>query len=84
MMSDGFTYDPQDCTNVFLQWKGTDACFDFRCDCGAVAHFDGYFAYYVKCGGCGQIYQMPFKLYPKKVEDANGAEPIDLISEVEE
>lgn len=53
---------------VFIQWKGTDACFDFNCDCGAHHHFDGYFAYYVKCGSCGTVWQMPIHLYPIKAD----------------
>ena len=36
-----------------LQWKGTDACIDLRCSCGARGHVDGDFLYYVRCVGCG-------------------------------
>ena len=52
---------------VFLQWKGTDACFDFHCKCGAHCHFDGSFAYYVKCPHCLKHYEMPYYLYPREV-----------------
>lgn len=55
--------------NAFIQWKNTDACFDFYCDCGAHCHYDGYFAYTVKCPHCSQVYEMPHILYPRKAED---------------
>ena len=76
-MSDdaAFNYDEKKNPYVFLQWKGTDACFDFHCECGAQCHFDGYFAYYVKCPHCEAVYQMPFNIFPRKVTDTNGSEP---------
>lgn len=70
-----FSYEEVDVPHAFLQWKGTDACFDFHCKCGAFCHFDGYFAYYVKCPHCQTVYQMPFHLFPREVSDTNGAEP---------
>lgn len=48
--------------DVFLQWKGTDACFDFYCPCGTTQHIDAQFAYYVKCPRCDVVYQMPYNL----------------------
>lgn len=39
-----------------IQWKGTDVCLDFYCDCGAQSHFDGYFCYAIQCAQCGKIY----------------------------
>lgn len=53
-------------THAFIQWKGTDVCMDFTCDCGAEGHFDGAFAYVVKCPGCGQEWEMPMILFPRK------------------
>jgi hypothetical protein len=44
---------------VYVQWKGTDVCLDFVCICGYSGHYDGEFAYGLKCAGCGQIYRMP-------------------------
>lgn len=41
-----------------LQWKGTDACLDFDCPCGAHGHFDGMFADHVRCPACGQAYRL--------------------------
>lgn len=66
-----FSFDEKESPYVFLQWKGTDACFDFHCKCGAHCHFDGYFAYYVKCPHCARIYQMPCNLFPREVSTAS-------------
>lgn len=53
-------------TSVFVQWKGTEACLDLHCLCGYHGHFDGLFAYFVGCGQCGRVYEMPhtFTLTP--------------------
>lgn len=59
-------------TEAFLQWKGTDACFDFHCECGESCHFDGYFAYHVKCPYCKTVWKMPNTLQPTKVTKADG------------
>ena len=56
-----------DAPNVFLQWKGTDACMDFWCPCGAEWHFDGYFAKELTCGACGQTWELPHDLTPEPV-----------------
>jgi hypothetical protein len=42
----------------WIQWKGTDVCMDFHCKCGELGHLDGDFVYYVKCGACGQVYEL--------------------------
>ena len=47
---------------IFLQWKGTDACLDLYCTCGDQFHFDGYFASELTCGKCGQTYELPHML----------------------
>lgn len=66
----GFLDDGEvDGCHVFLQWKGTDACFDFYCECGAHCHFDGDFAYAVKCPHCEAVWEMPCILVPRKVND---------------
>ena len=41
-----------------LQWKNTDACLDFDCECGASYHFDGYFCFQVQCPKCERIYAL--------------------------
>ena len=46
--------------STFIQWKETDLCMDFHCPkCGEHSHFDGLFAYAVRCSACGQDWQMP-------------------------
>ena len=54
--------------HAFIQWKGTDVCMDFWCECGAHLHFDGYFAYAVRCPHCKTIWQMPSRLFPRKAD----------------
>ena len=51
---------------AFIQWKGTDVCMDFHCECGAHCHFDGYFAYTVKCPHCETIWEMPTFIVPRR------------------
>ena len=63
-----------DDTNIFLQWKGTDACFDFSCDCGAYSHHDGMFIYFIKCSTCGAVYEMPQHLLAVRVDPGNPPE----------
>ena len=55
--------------HAFVQWKGTDVCMDFYCDCGAHCHFDGNFAYAVKCPHCQTIWEMPCFVFPRKADD---------------
>lgn len=54
--------------SVFLQWKGTDACFDFHCPCGESVHVDAVFAYYVHCRACDRYFRMPSHLEAIEVE----------------
>jgi hypothetical protein len=50
------TKKPED--RIYMQWKGTDACLDFYCDCGVKSHLDAYGAYAVKCPACGSVYEI--------------------------
>jgi hypothetical protein len=52
---------------AFIQWKGTDVCMDFYCDCGADHHIDGHFVYAVKCHACGAVWEMPSHIIPRKI-----------------
>jgi hypothetical protein len=54
--------------DAFIQWKNTDACLDFYCTCGKQFHFDGFFAYELTCGHCGQTYELPNTLRLSPVE----------------
>lgn len=53
---------------TFIQWKGTNVCMDFYCECGAHCHFDGYFAYCVKCPHCQTVWEMPCHVFPRKAD----------------
>ena len=60
--------------DVFIQYKGTDICLDFTCTCGEQGHFDGYFAYVLKCK-CGLLWEMPCFITPRlsqRNEDLGG------------
>lgn len=57
--------------SAFIQWKNTDLCMDFYCDCGAHGHFDGFFAYAVECAHCGQVWIMPTHIVPEKASEAS-------------
>lgn len=48
--------------DLFVQWKGTNACADFLCRCGNSFHFDRDFLYYIQCHACGAVYQVPHTL----------------------
>jgi len=56
MTSDGWTLDKPE-PHIFLQWKGTDACLDLWCDCGFWGHFDGMFAYVLRCPLCRKVWE---------------------------
>ena len=61
---------------VWIQYKGTDICFDFHCECGRedMGHYDGYGAYAVQCSACGRKYDLPQTL---KLEPFSGKwEPV--------
>jgi len=54
---------------TFIQWKGTDVCMDFRCECGHANHYDGYFAYNIKCGHCGSVFELGTQVTATKVDN---------------
>ncbi len=75
--------------NVFVQWKGTDACLDFYCSCGEQGHFDGYFAYALRCGDCGAVWAMPTTVQPRRLTDDElaswpSAAPVDVDMDAED
>lgn len=63
---DGITSPDIENPSAFIQWKGTNVCMDFYCECGAHCHFDGYFAYVVKCPHCETEWEMPSHVAPRK------------------
>ena len=52
---------------AFIQWKGTDVCMDWICDCGVQHHVDGDFCYLLECADCGRIYQVGTEVTLTKV-----------------
>ena len=50
----------------FIQWKATDVFIEFTCKCGEYNNYSGFFAYYVKCSGCDQVYKMDTKIKMEK------------------
>lgn len=57
--------------SMFLQWKGTSVCLDFYCECGMHGHFDGDFAYALRCPACGAVYEMGTQVIAKRTDDAH-------------
>jgi len=55
---------------TFIQWKGTDVCMDWYCECGYHNHIDGDFYYDVECEKCHKIYVVgtEVKLYPLDIK----------------
>lgn len=72
------------CTHAFIQYKGTDICMDFYCECGKHLHFDGYFAYFIQCGYCGETYEMPPYLVPRKISKEMASKEILVVLKNEE
>lgn len=56
---------------TFIQWKGTDVCLDFYCPCGAIGHVDADFACYVRCGGCGLVFELGTQVKAVRVDPAS-------------
>lgn len=50
---------------IWVQWKGTEPCFDFWCECSEVdgdfghADFDAPAPYAIQCARCGRKYDLP-------------------------
>jgi hypothetical protein len=60
--------DPPWTLSNFIQWKGTQVCLDLHCTCGCHSHIDSWFAYYVQCPNCGQVYEMAQEVGMTKVD----------------
>lgn len=58
---------------MFIQWKGTDVCVDFYCPCGGGGHFDGLFAYALKCPACGAVWEMGTQVIAKRNDNFDGS-----------
>lgn len=49
---------PSGAASGWLQWKGTDACIDITCVCGANQHLDAEFLYTWRCPACKTLYDL--------------------------
>lgn len=50
---------------VNIQWKGTDACLDFYCECGMQGHLDGFaMTGVIECQRCGNKFQLRTTITP--------------------
>lgn len=65
-------------TEVHVQWKGTDVCLDFRCVCGYRGHYDGGFAYQLRCGDCGRLWEMPHTFTLAEATGESTAQPTEF------
>ncbi len=54
---------------TFIQWKGTDICMDFTCECGESNHYDGFFAYSIRCFNCKTVYKLGSEIKLTKIKD---------------
>lgn len=71
-------------THAFVQWKGNNSCFDFICECGEQCHWDGFFAYVVKCPDCEALWEMPHLLYPRRTENVEQMPVVEPAKYVED
>ena len=46
----------------WIQWKGTNVCMDVHCVCGAHAHVDTDFCYFLRCDHCSRVYRVECNL----------------------
>lgn len=58
--------------SMFIQWKGTNVCLDFYCQCGAHGHLDDSFAYNVECPKCGAVYEMGTQVIARRLPNGAG------------
>jgi hypothetical protein len=64
-----FKPDQDDSPYGWIQFKGSNICMDFHCKCGAHGHIDADFAYAVKCGACGQVYEMSGHVEARPIDE---------------
>ncbi len=63
---------PANTCESFIQWKGTDVCIDIHCRCGEHLHYDGNFAYSIRCHNCNTIWTLPTHLTLTEGTPPNG------------
>jgi len=79
-----FKPDETETPHGWIQWKGTNVCLDFHCKCGELGHVDGYFAYFVKCGACGQVYEMSGHVEARPIDEVPDGSCQPVLAEVDE
>lgn len=47
----------RDGPNVYIQWKGTQACIDLYCSCGLHGHVHTEYSWFYECA-CGKKYAL--------------------------
>jgi hypothetical protein len=55
---------------VNMQWKGTDVCMDFTCECEVLLHYHGMFMTFIRCDQCQAVYWMNPTVEAVKLTDA--------------
>lgn len=68
--------------SLYVQWKGTDLCGDFTCECGKSFHIDADFVYNIQCL-CGALYQVPYLLELKRVNEPEKGTPVYEVQDCE-
>lgn len=69
-----FTQPQGSDADMFIQWKGTDVCLDFRCPCGADGHIDDSFTYFIHCPSCDAVYEMGTQVIAKRTDKCDPAD----------
>lgn len=63
-----FQFTEEENRQTFIQWKGTDVCMDWYCDCGEHNHIDKDFAYEVECDKCHAVYAVGTNVMLRKLD----------------
>lgn len=69
--------------SMFLQWKNTQICLDFYCPCGCEPHGDGWGPSFIKCPGCGSVYELGTQVIVRKLpaEEEPRIPPMELVDD---
>jgi len=64
----------------FLQWGGSNVCFNLHCECGEHTHIDSDFLFYAACPKCKAVYYLNPHIEVIQVE--NPPEDIEDMSNI--
>lgn len=62
--------------SLWVQWKGSIVCAEFRCSCGNDPHLDiedQGFLYHIQCMDCGSVYMVNANVELVKLTDEEAA-----------